>query len=411
MNNLRINAIWYTIGLTLNSFNSLFFLIIINRVNGVDTAGIFSFAFSIACLLYIVGIYSGRVYQVSDLSGELNDYEYLIHKIMTCSIAFLIAIIFIIIKDYSVKKNIIIILLTIYKCFESFSDVFYGFLQKNEKLYIVGKSLSYKTICGVVIFLATDYITNNILLSCSLLVLNSLFWTVFYDIRKSMKLVSISSYDFIKIIKFFKVSFSVFAFMFLSVYIVNVPKYIMDILLSNSFQTIFGIIIMPATVVSLCGQYIVAPFVTQMTNYYNREEYNGFNKLVIKLLALLLAIGIVIEICSAFFGIPVLSILYAIDLRKYWIDLMIIMIGAICYALAGIISTAMITMRANNGQFLIYSIDALVGTIIGYFLISTFGIHGATYSYVITMIIHVLMYLVYYTYYIRKLLKKTNKVT
>ena len=78
--NLKLNAIWNTLGITVNSFNSLFFLIIINRVNGVEIAGIFSFAFSIACLLFIVGIYAGRTYQVSDINENLNNYEYLVHK-------------------------------------------------------------------------------------------------------------------------------------------------------------------------------------------------------------------------------------------------------------------------------------------------------------------------------------------
>ena len=72
---LKKNTIWNTIGITFNSFNSLFFLIIINRINGVNTAGIYSFSYSIACLLYIVGIYSGRIYQVSDTKKELNAKE------------------------------------------------------------------------------------------------------------------------------------------------------------------------------------------------------------------------------------------------------------------------------------------------------------------------------------------------
>ena len=38
--------------------------------------GIFSFAFSIACLLFIVGIYAGRTYQVSDINENLNNYEF-----------------------------------------------------------------------------------------------------------------------------------------------------------------------------------------------------------------------------------------------------------------------------------------------------------------------------------------------
>ena len=74
---LKKNVIWNTIGVTLNSFNSLFFLIIINRINGIDDGGIFSFAFSLACLLFVIGIYAGRTYQVSDIRDELNDSEYL----------------------------------------------------------------------------------------------------------------------------------------------------------------------------------------------------------------------------------------------------------------------------------------------------------------------------------------------
>ena len=135
--NLKLNAIWNTLGITVNSFNSLFFLIIINRVNGVEIAGIFSFAFSIACLLFIVGIYAGRTYQVSDINENLNNYEYLVHKYITCTMMFLIAIVFIIVQKYSLEKNVIIILLCLYKLFEAMSETFYGFLQKNDELYIV----------------------------------------------------------------------------------------------------------------------------------------------------------------------------------------------------------------------------------------------------------------------------------
>ena len=102
---LKKNTIWNTIGITFNSFNSLFFLIIINRINGVNTAGIFSFSFSIACLLYIVGIYSGRIYQVSDTKKELTDMEYLVHKIITCLLMVGLSISFIIIRNYSIEKN------------------------------------------------------------------------------------------------------------------------------------------------------------------------------------------------------------------------------------------------------------------------------------------------------------------
>ena len=149
----------------------MFFLIFINRINGVKIAGIFSFAFSIACLLYIVGIYSGRTFQVSDLKGELNDREYLVHKFITCGIMIFFTLAFLGLGNYNVEKSVIIILLCIYKALEAFSDTFYGYLQKNDELHIVGKSLFFKSLVGLILFFIVDIYTKDIILSCAVLVI------------------------------------------------------------------------------------------------------------------------------------------------------------------------------------------------------------------------------------------------
>lgn len=401
--NLRKNTIWNTIGITLNSFNSLFFLIIINRLNGVNIAGIFSFAFSIACLLYIVGIYSGRTFQVSDIKGDLNDKEYLVHKFITCGIMIVLTFGFVLTKDYSMNKNLTIIILSLYKCLEAFSDTLYGYLQKNDELHIVGKSLFYKSLIGIIVFLAIDIVTKNIILSCLALVINSLLFVLFYDIKKSKSLISKAKVKFSNVYKLFRIGFSVFAFSFLAVFIVNVPKYVIDILLSDSFQTIFGIIIMPGTVMSLCGQYIMAPLLTNIVGFYNREEYIEFKNIVIKIVKILILLGIIVEICAAILGIPILSLVYAIDLTSYKIDLLLIIFGAILYAVAGIFSTALITMRKNNMQLVIYAVDSIFGAGLCYILISNFGIHGATYGYLFTMVLHCILYVVYFIYEYKKL--------
>lgn len=401
--NLKKNTIWNTIGITLNSFNSLFFLIIINRVNGVDIAGVFSFAFSVACLLYVVGIYSGRTYQVSDIKRELNDKEYLIHKFYTCIIMMFFAFVFIVIRDYNFEKNIIIILLCLYKCLEAFSDTLYGYLQKNDKLYVVGKSLFFKSIIGIIVFLLIDLITKNIIISCIALLLNSLLFVVFFDIYKSKKYISHDNVNLKNVNKLFKLGFSVFAFSFLAVFIVNIPKYVIDYLLNDEYQTIFSIIVMPGTVVSLCGQYIMSPMLTNIVDCLDRNAYKEFNSIINKIVKILLVLALLIEIAAALLGIPILSFVYAIDLTNYKIDLILIIFGAIMYAVAGIYSTALITMRKNNMQLLIYFIDSIFGVTICYFLIYNFGIYGATYGYLFTMILHVILYIIYYVYEYRKL--------
>lgn len=407
-NNFKKNVVWNTLGMTFNSFNSLFFLILVNRINGINTAGIFSFAFSVACLLYVVGIYSGRTFQVSDIKGELNDKEYLVHKILTCLIMIIIVMFFILIKDYTLDKNLIIVIMTVYKLLEAFSETFYGYLQKNEELHIVGKSLFYKSIVGLMVFFFVDYFTKNIVLSCVALVINSIVYIIFYDIRKSISLISKDKVRINKVLKLFKIGFSVFVFSFLAIFIVNVPKYVIDVLLSDSYQTIFSIIIMPGTVMSLCGQYIMAPLLTQVVDFYNQQLYDEFINLIIKMIKILILLGFLVEVVAAFIGIPVLSFIYSINLDKYKIDLILVIFGAILYALSGVLSTALVTMRKNTIQMLIYIIDSIFSIFACYILIKSFGVHGAVYGYVLTMVLHSMLYIFYFMFEFKKCKKNIN---
>ena len=87
---------------------------------------------------------------------------------------------------------------------------------------------------------------------------------------------------------------------------------------------------------------------------------------------------------------------------------LLIIFGAILYAIAGVFSTALITMRRNGMQLIIYLIDAIFSVIISYLFISTFGIHGATIGYTSTMVLHVILYTIYFLYEYSKLVKSED---
>lgn len=409
-NNFKKNAIWNTLGVTFNAFNSLFFLVIINRINGIDDGGIFSIGFSLACLFFVVGIYAGRTYQVSDTKGILNDSEYFVHKILTCSLMLIVAVVYILFQDYSFDKSIIVLTLVVYKCLEAFSDTLYGYMQKKDFLYLVGISQFMKSLISIVVFLIVDLCTRSLLLSCLSLIVVNILVIILFDFIKIKGLVCKEPVRSENILKLFKLGFSIFAFSFLAIYIVNVPKYTIDGLLESSFQTIFNIIVMPGTVISLCGQYIMGPSLTGVVDDYNNMRYNDFRIKINKIIKIILLLGALIIVVAYFLGIPVLSIVYAIDLADYRIDLVLIILGALFYAIANIYSTALITMRKNNMQLVVFIISSIVGFIISNLLIREFGVHGASYAYFGTMIVHGLMYIIYFNYEYKKLNKKVSDI-
>ena len=146
------NVFWNILGTSVNAFVSFFLLIFVTRINGEDVAGIFSFAFSVSLIFNVIGVYYGRVYQVSDNSKN-SDYDYLVSKIIVCIIMMIVSILFVILNRYFIYKIIVILLLCLLKCIEAFSETLYAIIQKNEQLYKVGFSFFIKGMLCIIIFL------------------------------------------------------------------------------------------------------------------------------------------------------------------------------------------------------------------------------------------------------------------
>lgn len=392
--NIGKNFIWNAIGSTINACNSLFFMIIVTRINGVDDAGIFTFAFSLACMFYIIGIYSGRTYQVTESDNLITDSDYFYSKIITCFIMIIFSILYCIIKKYDFTKIIIILSLVVFKSLEAFSEVLYAIIQKNNKLYKVGKSLFFKSIISVIVFILIDRFTNNLLFSILSIIIINFTIIIFYDFNNCKKSnFKIEKLNKNHVIKILKNGFYAFAFAFLTQYVINSPRYAIDNFLDNKSQTIFGILIMPATIIILLGQFIMQPFLLTLKKYL-KEEKSKFFKTTIFLSLIILLLGIIATVVAYFLGIPFLNLIYNINLNDYVLNLLIIIIGATLYGITTIISTSLTTMRSTLSQLIVFIIVSIFSGVMSNVLVKRFLILGATYSYLFTMILLIVLYIV-----------------
>ncbi len=401
--NIKKNFIWNTIGSFTNAMTSLIFLIIVTRINGIDEAGIFTFAFSTACLLYIVGLYSGRTYQVAETNKEISDYDYIYSRIITSAAVIVISLLFVFIKGYSFYKLIVIVVLTSFKAFESFTDVIYGIMQKKDELYKSGISMFIKAILGVLLFTIIDFITKNIIYASLSLIIVYILVFLLYDLRHFKKYeIEKFSFDYLKVKYILKSGFYTFIFTFLTQYIINASKYAIDNYLSNDIQTIYGIIAMPATVMALCSLFLIQPFLNKLTELYKKKNIKEFNTLTIKLFGLLFIFGIVLIIGTFFLGIPVLELVYGIKLSNQLIPLMIIIIGSVLYGLTNILLNSLIVLRKTLVQSIIFIVISLCTLFISNILVKNYGLLGASCSYFISMFMLLIAYVITYSIIIKR---------
>lgn len=393
MDNTKKNFIWNMIGTTINAFNSLFFMIMATRINGIDDAGIFTFAFSTALLFNIIGVYSGRVYQVTDKT-EATDKDFIISKFITCFVMLIVSILFVLINNYSFYKSSIILLLCFLKMLEAFSETIYAIFQRKDNLYLTGISLTLKSLINLFIFFIIDLLTHNLVIAIIGMIITYGLIMIFYDYINIKKKIDIQKeYKKERIITILKKGFGAFIISFLTLYLINSSKYVIDYLLVEKYQTIFGILLMPATVILLFTQFIIHPFLNLITDCVHDKKYDELKKIIFKFLGVMILFGIVVIIVAYFLGIPVLELIYGISLNDYKKGFMVIMVGGVLYGMSSILSSILIAMRHLNIQVIIYSVVAIVITVIGYFLINIYGVMGACYAYFIMTFIVLIMFL------------------
>ena len=390
---LKKDFIWNILGSLIHAFNSLFFLIIVTRINGINNSGIFSYGFTISNVFLAVATFGGRNYQITDTKKEFSDNLYKNFRYLTTILSLILFVLLFLCFNYSVYKYLIIILLIIVRVFESISDVYFGILQKNNKLYLVGMSLFFKNLLALIVFIITDYLFRNLYISIISWGVINLLFLIFFDISKS-KNISCEKFKLEKNYKeIFTKTLYFFLFSFISIFIINIPRYFIDFYLTDELQGIYGILVMPATMTALLTQFILQPFAVRLSES-SKKDNKLFKKQTSKLIMYTIFISVICILLAYLFGIPVLNLIYNLNLNKYKYYLVLVMVGSTFYALNNLLNLIYTIKRKTKCQFIIYVVSTIISVIITYFLINAYSLLGGIISYALTMFVIFVFYII-----------------
>lgn len=408
-NNIKKNIVWNTIGVLIISSTSLLYTLILTHFCNLKDVGIFSFAFSFACMMITLASFGGRTIHITDSNNNNSNISYIITKYITVLITFLIVLIYITIKSYSITKTTLIIILCLFKFFEEISDVYYGVLQKENYLYKVGIFQTVKSIINIILFTLIIVFSKNIILSSSsILIVNILFALIIE--RHAAKTANNWKFEIktkeIKNILY--QNFYVCFFTFLTSYIISSPKYAIDKYLIDDMQAIFNIILMPATFIYLLAGFILSPFMVEISKEIEKKEYDKSKKRVIKIISIILLLGIISLIGCYYCGIPILNIIYGIDLTAYKFGFLIIILGSIMYSISVAISTILIAYRELKIQTIISLVLSILSYLICNILVKKLSITGGCYAYLIVVSLRALIYIILFLNVIKKRKRGNN---
>lgn len=393
---------WNTLGVSLNSFLIMLLLIVITRINGIKISGYFSFAFSFCAIIQTITTYGGRNYQASDIDNKIDDNSYLSTKVITTIIGIIVSIIYFLIFKQVNETILFITLIMVIKIVETFSDVFYAVLQKNDQLDVVGKSYTLKNLIGFIVFTAIDYFTKDIVLSITGMIAINIILFIVYDYRKTAKIfkpkISISS----KCILVLKECFYFFFYNFLILLIANISRFTVNNLLTAKELGYYGILIMIPSIMTLFGQFLITPSLVTLAKLHKKNDIKKFISELRKVFIFSIGVSLVFIICAYILGEQVLSILYSISFKGYKIIFIEFILTGLFNAFTLIISNALTIMRRTKYQVYLYVITLVLGIVSSYILTKNYGFNGAIYSYLVTMGIQFGLFLIYFIVVIRR---------
>jgi O-antigen/teichoic acid export membrane protein len=132
------------------------------------------------------------------------------------------------------------------------------------------------------------------------------------------------------------------------------------------------------------------------------RKLDEFIRLLLKCVAIIAGVSVVGELTAYLIGIPILSLLYGVNLDAYLSALLVIILGGAFNALSVILYYSLVTMRAQILVVICYlGADVFAHAISGW-LIPSYQLMGAIMTYDLSMALLCIMFLASFFYSFKK---------
>ena len=137
---------------------------------------------------------------------------------------------------------------------------------------------------------------------------------------------------------------------------------------------------MPAFVINLLSLFVFRPLLTDLAKDWEGDDRKAFTGIVKKMMALIGVLTVAACIGAYLLGIPVLSLIYGVDLSSYRLELVVVMI---CGGLNAYVYCLYYVVTVTGKQIYLlagYGVGLAAAVLFGPLLVQRAGIMGAAVS-------------------------------
>lgn len=378
--------IWNAIGGMLNAGQSAIVLVFVSHYLGIFAAGTITIAYAIANLFLTMGKYGIRNYQVTDVEETFTFGEYFYGRIIVIVAVIVMLLLYlsyeISIGEYSYEKAMVIFELTVLKLVDAFEDVFVGRYQQQGRLDVGAKIMAVRLMLSTIVICTLIYVGTGVHIAVWGGMISSVVMELYF-LRETFHIADagISKWKRANVWKLLKLCLPLCIGTTLAIYSGNVPKYFIDRYMDEQTQAIFGYIMMPVFVIMLMNQFIYQPMIKELGELWKDAKKKDFNQRIIKQCLITALLTTVVVLGGIFIGLPVLSMMYHVDLSSFRKEFILLLLGGGCYALAYYLTVPVTIINKQQYIALSYIFIVFISEIFGKHFVMAKGILGAAVLY------------------------------
>lgn len=379
------NLLWNTIGSLLFYICQAAINLLVVALAGIEAGGVLGVAMTAANVCVSFASYGMRTFQVSDLAGAYADRTYLRSRILTLAAAWLGCLVFAFANSYSAEQRWVILLFTGYRLVESWSDVWHGYLQRGERMDLVGISFGVRGLVTAGCVVGGLLLSHSLVLTVGLLFALNAAYVLAVDIPLARRYARFGAAAD-------RLGGSVWALLVeclpLAVYaslntaIGSAPRYHCERLLGEEALGYFNSVFVPVLVLQVGAVYLFVPFITRFARLWAGRQRAGYWKglrLLLAGLGLLWAAG---AAGVALLGRWGLGLLYPTrpEVWEYAGLLQPLVVCCVLTVLATALCNLLIIARGMAGLILGNLAGLCAAVLASPPMLGRFGVYGAAYA-------------------------------
>ncbi len=386
----RDSFVWNLLSAAMNSFQTMLLLVFITRFGTDADAAAFVMAYAAGNLLYNIGKYGVRQFQVTDSAGQYSFRDYAGARWISLAGMAIAVIVYVLsgvlFRGYSAVKAAVVVLICLYKGIEAAEDVFHGRMQQQGRLDVAGKILFIRIFSFAVCYAALFVLTKDILLTTAAatalaaalaVVLNRSVWGAFREEKPAGKVRQL-----------LRACAPLCLSMLLNMYLGNAPKYIIDGRVTDAVQAQFNIVYMPVFVLVLLGMFIYQPELKSLGEMRKERQFSLLKQKAVRLTAITLGLTAAAAAAGYLLGIPVLEFIYKTPLAALRTELTLFILCGGMIALTNLYGMILIAFRRQGTLTGVYILSAAVLFLFGRAVLSGSGVPGLTVFFTAVLAVH-----------------------